>query len=85
MEKTIFEVRQIDAWIYDNEWNYNKTFKLFNFKTSAKNEKRAFLNALKNHGIKFYRGKIQVTSDGSVYELINRKTKEPLFCAIPQY
>ena len=46
-KKTQFEVRQVDSWFYDECWNYNASYFLFNFSTCAKNEKKAFTQALK--------------------------------------
>lgn len=84
-KKYTFEIRQLDAW-YEGEnfgWTVNDSYNLGTFKTSAKDEKRAFLYALHKKGIVCYRGKCVVFYDGYAYELQNRKTGEPLFTAIP--
>jgi hypothetical protein len=52
-------------------------------KSASKDEKRLFMRALRRHGISFKRGAVRVDYDGSVYEIVNRKTLEPLFCMIP--
>lgn len=83
--KTKFEIRQIDAWYYDECWNYNETWHICYFETNAKDEKRAFMNALHKHGIVCKRGKCKIEFDGEFLVLIDRKTEEPLFVAIPIY
>lgn len=79
-----FEIRQIDAWNSPDGWIYNTTYSLGSFTTAAQNERRAFYRALARMGIRFYRGRVRTEYDGDVYEIIDRKTGEPLFCAIPQ-
>lgn len=79
-----YELRQIEAWREDEfSWYYNETWKLAEFETAAKEHKTAFLRALHKIGVSCKRGKCKVVSDGSIYELIDRKTLEPLFCAVP--
>lgn len=54
--------------------------------TRAKNEKQAFTRYLANkHGITFKRNRTRIEFDGDCYTIIDRKTKEPLFIAIPLY
>ena len=84
MEKYGFEIRQVDAWGNGSDgWEYNETFHLCNVKSAAKDEKRLFMRALRRHGIHFKRGAVRVDYDGSIWEIVNRKTDEPLFCMIP--
>ena len=79
-----YELRQIDALREDEfSWYYNETWKLAEYETAAQDEKRAFLRALHKIGVSCKRGKCKVVSDGSLLELIDRKTEEPLFCAVP--
>ena len=78
-----YEIRQIDAWYYDDCWNYNETFHVGEFTTNAKNLKKAFCNALHNLGIVFNRGRVVIVDDGDTLEAQNRKDGEPLFVAIP--
>ena len=82
-EKTTFEVRQIDAIMYDDCWTWNTSYYIGTFKTSAKNEKAAFMKYLKSLNIRFKLNRTLIEYDGSYYEVIDRKTKEPLFAAIP--
>ena len=87
MEKAKFDVRQVDS-LCDIEfdflsWYWNASYYLFSFETSAKNEKRAFTQALKKHGITFKKNRTRITFDGDVYEITDRKTGEILFAAIP--
>ena len=76
-----YEIRQIDALYYDDEWVYNETYRIDGFKTRAKDEKRAFLNRLKKLGIRFT-VPIRVIDCFDGFEIINRKTGEPLFMAL---
>lgn len=85
MKKNRFEVRQVDAVWYDDNWMYNTTYQLGFMVTGAKNEARALTTWLRNHaGITFKRNRTRIITDGSVYEIIDRKTYEPLFVAIPE-
>lgn len=86
MQKYKYEIRQIDAWRDIDGWIYNETWRIGDFSTSATDEKRAFVAALKNkYGISFKLNRTLVNYDGDCYEIVDRKTKEPLFVAIPQF
>lgn len=82
--RTAYEIRQIDAVMYDDEWIYNTTYRLGSFTTAAQDETRAFYRALARLGIRFNRGKVRAVDDGWTIEIIDRKTGAPLFAAIPQ-
>lgn len=82
--RTAYEIRQIDAVMYDDEWIYNTTYRLGTFTSAAANPAKAFRVALARLGIRFYRGRVRTEYDGDVYEIIDRKTGMPLFAAIPQ-
>lgn len=86
-----YEIRQVDAWAeYDDPddpdeppaWIYNETFSLGTFTTTV-DVPRAFRRALARLGITFYRGHTVTEYDGSIYEIVDRATREPLFAAIP--
>ena len=85
-----FEVRQVDAWAKpEGGWSWNESCRLLDFKTEAKDVKRAFLRALlralRRNGIGFFhRGRWRVDYDGDVYEVCERKGGRPLFAAIPK-
>lgn len=80
----VFEIRQIDAWGNAEEgYVWNESIKIGEFKTAAKDEKRAFLRALRKMGIICKRGACKVDFDGDIYELTERKTGKPLIAAIP--
>ena len=76
-----FEIRKIDAWFYDDGWVWNESWKICEFSTIG-NPKRAFRRAMKNIAT-FERGSTLVVDDGDIIEIIDRKTKEPLFAALP--
>ena len=88
MKKFKFEIREIDAWNYGEEegWIWNTSYHMGDMVTSAKNEKRAFTGWMKKHaGITFKPNRTLIEYDGDAYTIIDRKTKEPLFAAIPEY
>lgn len=79
-----YEVREIDAYLYDDSWTYNTTYRLGTF-TTAGDPARALRRYLKtHHGVSFYRGRTVTVYDGDVYEIQDRATGQPLFAAIPQ-
>lgn len=80
-----YEVREVDAIAYDDDWTYNTTYRLGTFATYSHDIPRAFRRYLKTrHGITFHRGRTVTEYDGDVYEIVDRATREPLFTAIPQ-
>ena len=79
-----YEVRQVDAYLYDDCWTYNTTYRIGAFTTFAEDIPRAIRCYLKTQGITFYRGRTRTEYDGDVYEITDRETGEPLFVAIPQ-
>ena len=81
-----YEIRQIDAWAeYEDQfsWSWNESYHIGEFETAAQDHKRAFLRALHRAGIAFYPGRVKTEYDGSIYEVVDRKTGEPLFAALP--
>lgn len=79
-----YEVRQVDAYIYDDCWTYNMTYLIGTFSTFAEDIPRAIRYYLKSQGIAFQPHATRTEYDGDFYEIVDRKTGEPLFCAIPQ-
>lgn len=77
-----FEVQQVDAIWYDDGWNYSQTWKTGAFQTKAKNLKKAFTRFLRKKGIEFKKSRTIIEDYGDIIEILDRKTKEPLFCAI---
>lgn len=81
-----FEIRQLDCYLYDDQWTENTSYLFGTMSTHAANEKQAFTRYLANkHGIIFKRNRTRIEFDGDCYTIIDRKSKEPLFIAIPQY
>lgn len=88
-----YEIREVDALAeYDDPddpeeepaWIWNTSYRLGEF-TTAGDPARALRHYLKqHHGITFYRGRTVTEYDGDVYEIVDRKTGDPLFAAIPQ-
>lgn len=82
-----YEIRQLDAWGNNEEgYEINTSYLMGTMETRANNEKQAFTRYLANkHGITFKRNRTRIEFDGDCYTIIDRKTKEPLFIAIPLY
>lgn len=84
-----YEIRQLDAWGNNEEgYEINTSYLMGILEThcKAENDKQAFTRYLANkHGITFKRNRTRIEFDGDCYTIIDRKTKEPLFIAIPQY
>lgn len=81
---TVFELLGVEAWAYYDEWTYNQTWTIGRYTCRGKDEKRAFLRALKKHNA-YYKARscrVDETPDWSL-ELVVKKTGEPLFTAIP--
>ena len=78
-----YELRDVDAMIEGDSWCYNASYKMSEFICKTDNPKRAMLKALHKAGVSCNRGKCVVIDDGDILELIERKSKEPLFCAVP--
>lgn len=79
-----YEVHQVDALMQDDEsWYYNETWKMFEYTTAAADRAKAFRNALARFGVSFIKGRTRTEYDGDVFEIVDAKTGEPLFCAVP--
>ncbi len=84
-KKNNYEIKQVEAWWNPCDgWTYNQSWHICYVTTSAENLSRVFYNVLKKNGIIFKRGRT-IYTDGfnNFIEIIDRKTKEPLFCMIP--
>ena len=81
---TAYEIRQIDAYLYDDCWTYNETYRLGSFCTASADVPRAFRRALASMGIRCQPHATRTEYDGDVYEIVDRKTGQPLFVAIPE-
>ena len=82
-----YEVRQLDTWgNKEDGYEINTSYLFGNMVTRAKNERKAFTAYLKNkHGIIFKKNRTRIEYDGDAYTIIDGKTYEPLFIAIPIY
>lgn len=85
-KKYKYEIRQVDAIEEENKiWTYNTSYYICTVTSAAENINRLFTHALKKHGITFYKNRTRIIYDGSIWEIVDRKTFEPLFCLIPEY
>lgn len=82
-----YEIRQIDAWGNKIDgYEINTSYFMGTMETAAENEKRAFTRYLASkHGIIFKKNRTRIDFDGDCYTILDRKTQEPLFIAIPNY
>ena len=80
-----FEIRQLDAWGNAEEgYEINTSYHMGEMTTKAQNERKAFTAWMKRHlGISFKKNRTLIEYDGDCYTIIDRKSKEPLFIAIP--
>lgn len=83
MKKNNYEIRQVEAWEYPDGWVYNQSWHVCNVKTNAENLSKVFYNTLKKNGITFKRWKTLCNNECEILEIIDRKSKEPLFCMVP--
>ena len=88
MEKWLnYEIRQIDAWQEEEGyWVWNTSFHVADVSIPAdvKDLERALLYRMRKAGIISRPGRTKLVNvDGSLYELQDRKTEEPLIAFIP--
>lgn len=78
-----YEVREIDAWMYDDSWTWNTSYLVGTFATYSQDVPRAFRHYLKTQGVTFRRGTTRTEYDRDVWEIVDRKTGAPIYAAIP--
>ena len=81
MEKIKYEIVQIDAIAYDEDWVWNDILTTWEFVTRAKweNGKKAFTRYLRSKGITFRKGCTTIETDGDGWTIFERGTHRPLF------
>ena len=85
-KKYSYDVREIDAWSDpESGWIWNTSYHIGTMETAAEDVRRALTAYLKKHGIVFKLNRTIIYDDGSVIEIQDRKTKEPLYAAIPNF
>lgn len=83
-----YEVRQVEAWADGEEgtWTWNQSWHLGDFYTRRETRAgiaRAFTKYLKTkHKITFKVNRTLIEGQYDLLEIVDRKTKEPLFAAI---
>lgn len=84
-KKYAFDVREIDAWSDpEGGWTWNSSYHIGTMETAG-DARRALTNYLGKHGISFKLNRTLIQDDGDVIEIVDRKTKEPLYAAIPNF
>lgn len=85
-KKYSYDVREIDAWSdAESGWTWNTSYHIGTMETAAEDVRRALTAYLKKRGIVFKLNRTIIQDDGSVIEIQDRKTKEPLYAAIPNF
>lgn len=79
-----YELGYVDA--YEDEescWCWNESIRLSDFTVvSTTNIPRKFVRELHKLGVYFVPNRILVYDDGDLLEIVDRKTKQPLFAAL---
>lgn len=83
-QKYAYDVREIDAWRDPDGWTWNSSYFVGTMKTAG-DPRRALAAYLRKRGIRFKLNRTRIDYDGSVYEIQDRKTGEPLYAAIPNF
>lgn len=78
-----FIVVQISAMHDGEDWYENETHMIGKFRTKSQNESRAFHRYLNSLGIYCNKGMTVTEFDGDSYIILDRKTREPIYCATP--
>ena len=85
-KKYSYEIREIDAWSdSDSGWTWIASYYIGTMETAAADVRRALTAYLKRRGIVFKPNRTIIYDDGSIIEIQDRKTKEPLYAAIPNF
>jgi len=87
-KKQCFELRLVEAWMdEEGDWVWDDSYPIVNFYVKeGANEKRAFLKAfhkLDKLASELPRGTYVVVSIEDMLEIQDRKTKKPLYIAVP--
>lgn len=79
-----FEIRQVDSNREENDsWTWNTSYRLSDFTVAdTTNIPRKFIRELKKLVITFKPGRTLIYDHGDLLEVVDRKTKEPLFAAL---
>lgn len=90
-QKFSYDVRQVDAWSEPDPdaagaaWTWNESWSLGTMETAADPRRALPAYLRRKHGIIFKKNRTRIIDDGSIYEIQDRKTQEPLFAAIPNF
>ena len=85
-KKYSYDVREIDAWSDpESGWTWNTSYHIGTMETAAEDVRLALTAYLKRRGIVFKLNRTIIYDDGSVIEIQDRKTKEPLYAAVPNF
>lgn len=79
-----FEIRQVDSYREENDsWTWNTSYRLSDFTVArTTNLPRKFVRELNKLGIHFAPNRTLICDDGDLLEIVDRKTKQPLFAAL---
>jgi hypothetical protein len=86
-ERLEYELRQINAWQEEEYcWTWNESWHIakVSIPANVRDINKALLYRLRKAGIVSKPGRTKLVNiDGSLYELQDRKTDEPLFAFVP--
>ncbi len=77
-----FEMRTVDAVMYDGEWVWNDSFYIADFTAYDGDERKNFLEELERCGYTFDESTMEVVNDQDDLVAVEKETMRPLFAAI---
>lgn len=81
-----YEIRTVEAWSDGEDWYYNRTWREGDVEVRGEHVKEELLYFKRRSGYVHKQGSVVMRNvDGSLYELVVKKTGEPLMAFIPNF
>ena len=81
-----YEIRTIEAWHDGDGWYYNQTWHVDCVEVRGEHVKEELLHFKRKNNYVHKQGSVVMENvDGSMYELVVKKTGEPLMAFIPNF
>ena len=81
-----YEIRTIETWADGEDWCHNQSWHVANVEVRGEHVKEELLHFKRKSGYVHKQGSVvMVNVDGSLYELVVKKTGEPLMAFIPNF
>lgn len=81
-----YEIRAIETWADGEDWCHNQSCHVGNVEVRGEHVKEELLHFKRKSGYVHKQGSVvMVNVDGSLYELVVKKTGEPLMAFIPNF